>query len=74
MTEIRKRKPVRCAFEGCYRTSDQPFSDGWSYLSGWGPGVPDGDYCPGHVAAIEAIKPDIRAENERATTPKGRRK
>ena len=28
-TEVRPRRIWRCAFEGCHKTSYQPFLDGW---------------------------------------------
>jgi hypothetical protein len=46
-------RKAHCAFEGCRKTTEQPFADGWVDLAGWGPGVPDGRYCPEHAAAIE---------------------
>ena len=45
----------RCAFEGCPKTSEQPFADGWADLAGWGSGVPDGLYCREHADALEAV-------------------
>jgi hypothetical protein len=53
--QVRPRRLVRCAFEGCWKTSERPFTDGWADLAGWGPGVPDGLYCPEHAAALEAV-------------------
>jgi hypothetical protein len=55
----------RCAFEGCPKTSEQPGADGWAGLARWGPGVPDGRYCPEHAAALEAIESEVRYEQER---------
>ena len=60
------RTIVRCAFEGCWKTSERPGADGWAALVGWGPGLHDGLYCPEHAAAIEAIEPEIRDKQERA--------
>jgi hypothetical protein len=54
----------RCEFEGCNKTSEHPRLQGWSYLTDWGPGVPDGYYCPEHKEAIEAIHHEI-AERKR---------
>jgi hypothetical protein len=65
-SSVSKRVARRCAFEGCPKTSERPFADGWADLGGWGPGVPDGMYCPEHAAALEAIHWDILDEQERA--------
>jgi hypothetical protein len=45
----------RCAFGGCWRTSAQPYTDGWANLCDWGLGIPDGFYCGPHADAIEAL-------------------
>jgi hypothetical protein len=47
-------QPIRCSFEGCWRTTWQPYTDGWAGLASWGPGIPDGFYCKQHAAAIDA--------------------
>lgn len=52
----------RCTFESCWKTTERPGADGWTRLSDYGPGVPDGLYCPEHADAIEAILPDITVE------------
>jgi hypothetical protein len=65
----------RCAFEGCWKTSEHLMLDGWGYLSDWGPGVPDGYYCREHKEAIEAIHQDIAKDiaEERERFEKSRR-
>lgn len=52
--QVRSKRLARCTFEGCWKTSERPFADGWADLGAWGPGVPDGMYCPQHAAALEA--------------------
>ena len=73
MIKTPKSQPMRCAFEGCHRTSDQP-DDDFAYLAGWGPGVPDGYYCREHADALEVIACEDIAENARTAKPKKRRK
>jgi hypothetical protein len=46
---------IRCTWKGCWRTTWQPYTDGWAGLGGWGPGIPDGWYCKAHADAIEAL-------------------
>jgi hypothetical protein len=52
--ESEKRK-IRCSWEGCWRTTARPYSDGWGYLIGWGPPVKDGWHCKAHGDALEAV-------------------
>jgi hypothetical protein len=47
-----------CTFQGCRNTSEQPITDGWAILADWGPGIPDGYYCPAHANAIEKVDED----------------
>lgn len=47
---------VKCAWAGCLATADRPAPAGWVWLAEWGPGIPDGFYCPDHAAAIEAVR------------------
>ena len=60
MTDINNhtRDQVRCTFDGCTAKSDQPFTDGWSSLGDWGPGIKDGLYCKAHADALEAMLED----------------
>jgi hypothetical protein len=46
---------IRCTWDGCWRSSKQPYADGWAHLMLWGPGVPDGFYCKPHADAIDAV-------------------
>ncbi len=46
---------IRCTWADCWRTTIQPYSDGWANLSDWGPAVPDGFYCKPHADALEAV-------------------
>jgi hypothetical protein len=46
---------IFCSFCGCWRTTVQPYTDGWSGLAAWGPGIPDGWYCKPHADALEAL-------------------
>jgi hypothetical protein len=46
---------IRCTYAGCWRTTTQPYSDGWANLSDWGPAVPDGFYCRPHADALEQV-------------------
>jgi len=48
-------RPIRCTFAGCWRTTWQPYADGWSGLAAWGPGIENGWYCKAHADAIEAL-------------------
>jgi hypothetical protein len=50
---------IRCTFVDhrglrCPATTTQPYSDDWSGLAAWGPGIPDGFYCKRCADAIEA--------------------
>jgi hypothetical protein len=52
---------TRCSFGDhnelqCRATTEQPTVDGWPYLESWGPGIPDGYYCPAHADAIERLE------------------
>lgn len=47
-----------CTFGGCPKSSEQPYTDGWSNLCAWGPGIPDGFYCKPHADALEAMLMD----------------
>jgi hypothetical protein len=51
---------IRCAFEGCHKTTDQANGlvppKGWCFLSDWGPGIADGYYCRAHRDAIEQLE------------------
>jgi hypothetical protein len=58
MTNNERR--ARCSFEGCWRTSAQPYTDGWVNLSGWGVGIKDGFYCRPHADAIEATGGELK--------------
>jgi hypothetical protein len=53
-TEVRPRRIWRCAFEGCHKTSYQPFLDGWVGVASFR-GLADGRYCKAHGAAIRAL-------------------
>jgi hypothetical protein len=55
--ESEKRK-IRCSWEGCWRTTARPYSDGWGYLGDWGPAVKDGWYCKAHADALEKVLED----------------
>jgi hypothetical protein len=44
-----------CAFEGCLKSTERPFSEGWASLATWGPGVRDGRYCAPHASVLEAL-------------------
>jgi hypothetical protein len=46
---------VRCTWEGCWRTSAQPYADDWAYLCLWPRPVKDGFYCKPHADALEAV-------------------
>jgi hypothetical protein len=35
--------------------TEQPSTEGWAYLSKYGPGIKDGSYCPAHANAIERV-------------------
>jgi len=58
----------RCRFEGCGKTTENWLGDGWSSISDWGPGVPDGLYCREHAAALEAALPEIMEEQAKQST------
>jgi hypothetical protein len=45
-----------CTFAGCWQKTSQPFTDGWTNLGPWGPGIPEGWYCKPHAAALEALE------------------
>jgi hypothetical protein len=62
---LAKRPSVKCSFENCAKTTRRPSLDGWHSLVGWGPGIPDGWYCPQHAAAIDAVEADIAEIHER---------
>jgi hypothetical protein len=47
---------IKCTFPDCTATTTAPFSNGWSYLSGWA-GLQEGYYCPTHAsAAVEELE------------------
>jgi hypothetical protein len=48
-------------------------TEGWAQLVAWGPGIPDGIYCPEHARAIEAIEADIGEDQAKASRPRKRR-
>jgi hypothetical protein len=55
---------TRCSFVDpsgvqCPAFTEQPEKDKWSYLLAWGPGVPDGHYCPKHAKAIEEAESEL---------------
>jgi hypothetical protein len=58
----------RCTFEGCYRSTESPGKDEWSYLEDWGPGVRDGFYYKPHADALEELL--MSGEIEVEGTPK----
>lgn len=64
------RMAYRCTFDGCRNTTESPVSDRWRWLQDWGPGIPDGYYCPDHAHAIEAIVDDIAKEQAKAKRAK----
>jgi hypothetical protein len=74
MVLFKAMKLRRFTFEGCPKTSERPFSEGWAELVAWGPGIPDGLYCKEYTAAIEAIEADIGAEYDRLRRPRGTRR
>ena len=46
---------LHCRWKRCGRTTNRPITgNGWVYCAHWGPGFPDGWYCPMHAAALEA--------------------
>jgi hypothetical protein len=49
---------IRCAWDGCWRHTSQPYTDGWANLVSWGPAVQDGFYCQPHAEALEAVLMD----------------
>jgi hypothetical protein len=49
---------IRCAWDGCWRTTAHPYADDWAYLCSWPPPVKDGYYCRSHTDAIEAVDMD----------------
>jgi hypothetical protein len=51
-------KKIRCTWEGCWKTTTQPFTDGWASLDGWPSPIKDGYYCQAHADAIEAVDLD----------------
>ena len=51
-------KKIRCAWDGCWRTTEHPYADGWAYLCSWPPPIRDGYYCQAHADAIEAVEMD----------------
>jgi hypothetical protein len=55
---------MKCSFQDCKKTSKTPTSEGWASLVAWGPGIPDGMYCPEHAAAIEACHDEIFIEQK----------
>ena len=56
----------KCSWYDCRKTSAQPYTDGWSNLSTWGPHIPDGFYCKEHADAIEAIDAEGGLEDSAA--------
>ena len=46
---------IRCCWDGCWRTTLRPDTDGWSFLTSWPQPVKDGYYCRAHVDALEAL-------------------
>jgi len=52
------RASLKCTFDGCNATSEQPYTDGWANLADWRPGVKDGFYCKAHADALEAMLMD----------------
>ena len=48
-------RTIRCAWDGCWRTTAHPYADEWAYLASWGPAVKDGWYCQAHADALETI-------------------
>ena len=59
-------KKIRCAWDGCWRTTAHPDTDGWAYLCSWGPAVKDGYYCKAHADAIEAVEMEGGFDEEAA--------
>jgi hypothetical protein len=57
-------RKARCSWEGCWRTSTQPYTDGWAILMSWGPHVKDGLYCKAHADALEALEMEGALEME----------
>jgi hypothetical protein len=53
---------TRCCWEGCWRSTTQPYKDGWSHLFSWPPPIQDGFYCQAHADAIEAVSDEGRLE------------
>jgi hypothetical protein len=53
-----KANQVKCTFDGCNATSEQPMADGWAELFRWGPGIKDGLYCKAHADALGALALD----------------
>lgn len=62
MTEEITNRKIRCAWDGCWKTTEHLSVDGWSYLAAWGPPVNDGYYCQAHAAALEAVLMDNKEE------------
>lgn len=46
---------IRCTWPGCWRTTTQPFADGWADLASWPAPIKDGFYCQAHADAIEKV-------------------
>jgi hypothetical protein len=46
---------TKCSWDRCKATTETPGTNGWAYLFAWGHGVKDGDHCPEHRNALEAV-------------------
>ena len=65
-----------CTFKGCPKKTVEFVGlppEGWTYLAGWGPGVPDGMYCQEHADALEELhlSGELEEEQQRATRSRG---
>jgi hypothetical protein len=49
-------RKIRCAWEGCWRSTTNPGAGGWAYLCEWPSPIKDGLYCRQHWQAIEAVE------------------